>query len=661
MAEHPREDPVISSLPSQSPELNPQLNELAWLEQLDITTYDFPYIHFLLKSAFRDWLSAASTLQAGGRALWLVGDWTAEVLQAEGDPELNEWIEGINKAMRLSLESGKITTVKLFEDAAQAHEITAAAVPVRTRSDAEIFAFIGCIMQGNDQDIAFGNRILGIAERHFVTCFYRRFENTFFKDLLTLQEQAKRETFRRSFLVEVVQRLHDKIDVDAVLNEVLDSIISVYPNVRLEILMSQDHQSTNPRVKPLQLQGEMDRLCVQAFMEGKLLRNAFLSEEGTQYLEIAVPLSGKQGVYGVFHMYIPSEHFEEADIQLVGMLADTAGTAFENAKLYEQSNLLIDELRLINELTQQLSQSLQLKEVFKFATEELLHIFNAEYCCISQLDKDKDFFEMVSTNVPSLSKEIFPRDYGFCGLVYATKEPVILSDYHSYGRVYSKLMEETGSNSMIGAPLLIRGEVRGAILLSHTRPHFFSYENYKLLQVLATHIGLAIANASLHAEVRRMANRDMLTGLFARHYLDDKLLEFQRRDAKGSLIVVDIDKFKQVNDTYGHQIGDKILKQVAVIIQSSVRKIDLCARWGGEELAIYLPGMELEDGYRVAEAIREKVAAETTPQVTVSCGVSEWNRKDEKISVESLFYRADMALYRSKNNGRNQTQIGESV
>lgn len=661
MAEHPREDPVISSIPSLFPELNAHPNEIAWLEQLDITPYDFPYIRDLLKSAFRDCLPAVTSMQDNALALWLVADEGAEILQAEDKPELNHWIEGTMEALRLSLETGKTTTVNLFANAAADQQVLAAAVPVRTKSKDEVFSFIGCIIQGNSEDIAFASRMMKMAERHFATCFYRRFENSFLKDLLTLQEQAKRETFRRSFLVEVVQRLHDKIDVDAVLNEVLDSIVSVYPNVRLEVLMSQDHQSSNPRVKSLQLQGELERLCVQAFMEGKLLRNDFLAEEGIQYLEIAVPLSGKQGVYGVFHLFIPSDHFEEADIQLIGMLADTAGTAFENAKLYEQSNLLIHELRLINELTQQLSQSLQLKDVFKFAKEELLHIFNAEYCCISQLDKDKDFFEMVSTNVPSLTKGIFPRDYGFCGLVYATKEPIILSDYNSYGRVYSKLMEETGSNSMIGAPLMIRGEVSGAILLTHTRAHYFSYENYKLLQVLATHIGLAIANASLHAEVRRMANRDMLTGMFARHYLDDKLLEFQRRDARGSLIVVDIDKFKQVNDTYGHQIGDKILKQVSAVIQSSIRKIDICARWGGEELAIYLPGMELKDCYQMAEIIRERVAAETTPQVTVSCGVSEWNRKDEKISVESLFYRADMALYRSKNNGRNQTQIGENI
>lgn len=124
------------------------------------------------------------------------------------------------------------------------------------------------------------------------------------------------------------------------------------------------------------------------------------------------------------------------------------------------------------------------------------------------------------------------------------------------------------------------------------------------------------------------------------------------------MIIVDIDQFKQVNDTYGHQTGDKILQQVCTIVKSSIRKTDIAARWGGEELAIYLPGADAENAYRIAETIRLRAAMDTDPAVTVSCGIAEWTKGDGKVSVESLFYEADMALYKAKNNGRNQTQIG---
>ncbi len=207
---------------------------------------------------------------------------------------------------------------------------------------------------------------------------------------------------------------------------------------------------------------------------------------------------------------------------------------------------------------------------------------------------------------------------------------------------------------------MVEGEVAGIIMVTHKTPNFFSYENYKLLQVMSTHIGIAVSNASLHAEVRRMVITDNLTGLHARHYLNEQIQSRQRKDRFGSLILVDVDLFKRVNDTYGHQIGDRILIHVSNIIRESIRQGDIAARWGGEELAIYLPGIRAEQAYRVAERIRLHVEQETEPVVTVSCGVSEWTFEDEKVSVESLFYRADMALYEAKNNGRNCIFVGQS-
>ncbi|MNN54294.1 putative diguanylate cyclase YdaM [compost metagenome] len=99
------------------------------------------------------------------------------------------------------------------------------------------------------------------------------------------------------------------------------------------------------------------------------------------------------------------------------------------------------------------------------------------------------------------------------------------------------------------------------------------------------------------------------------------------------------------------------MKQVCSIIKTSVRKTDIAARWGGEELAVYLPEADANTGYQLAEIIRLRVEMETEPPVTVSCGIAEWNRDSDKISVESLFYLADMALYKAKNNGRNQVQV----
>jgi diguanylate cyclase (GGDEF)-like protein len=299
-----------------------------------------------------------------------------------------------------------------------------------------------------------------------------------------------------------------------------------------------------------------------------------------------------------------------------------------------------------------------LNETFHFAMNELLHIFNADYCNLMQLNNETGMFQVMATNLPDMASDSFTAEYGFCGIVRQTKEPLIVSDYWSTRVVSSKMMDATGSRSLIAAPIMAGTDVVGVIMVAHKNPNYFSYSNYKLLSVLSTHIGLAISNASLHAEVRRMVITDNLTGLHVRHYLNEQIQSKMRKDPCGSLILVDIDNFKKVNDTYGHQIGDSILIAVSDAIRSCIRDTDIAARWGGEELAVYLPHIRAEQAYRIAERIRSKVERDTSPPVTVSCGLSEWTFEDDKISVESLFYRADMALYEAKNSGRNRIFVG---
>ncbi|AWB46955.1 GGDEF domain-containing protein [Paenibacillus sp. CAA11] len=652
MAEYPREYPGVHkqtvSLSSNSGSLDPVTAPNSWLEELDITNYDFPYLEPLLKSGFSVWASDALPIEDLEESEWFVTDHTGELVEGTV-PGLNDKVKAAKRAVELALARGAVST-------AEYEGVGAVAVPVRTKRSCEIFAALVCVGLSSIDSL----NLFTAQSKFFRSCFYRALENLFVVDLLILRKQANREAKRRAALFRAVQRLHDKINVDAVLTEVFDIMTELYPKANIELLMSQDHPSRDSRIRSLRFEGKnsSDKLSVRAFMEATLLKEEVLGEDGP-ILEVAVPLVGKQGAYGVLLLTVSKEAADDIDLQLINILADTAGTAFENARLYEQSNLLIHELRLINELAQQINRSLRLEEVFKFTTDELIHIFKAEYCCLSQLDRERDQFKIMASNVPALNEEPFPSDYGFCGLVLSTREPVILSDYKKYGKVKSKMMDVTGARSLIAAPVFIRGEVNGTIMLAHRNAHYFSYDNYKLLQVLASHIGLAVANASLHAEVQLMADRDMLTGLYARHYLDDVVQGLQKQDESGTLIIVDIDYFKQVNDTFGHQSGDRVLRQVCDIVRSTIRDKDIAARWGGEELAVYLPGMRAEEGALVAEMIRESIYMNTKPQVSVSCGVADWTSTDAKISVEALFYRADMALYRAKNGGRNRVEVAD--
>jgi diguanylate cyclase (GGDEF)-like protein len=472
--------------------------------------------------------------------------------------------------------------------------------------------------------------------------------------IMKFQREADRVWKRKDLLHDAVRRLHDQIDVPSLLRETISIIETLFAGAELELHLSQDYAAVDRRVKPLVFKQGVDEICARSFLESRPI--TAYGEDGS--VEVAVPFSGKQAVYGVLDLKLKAGEWNEAELPAFVMLAEEAGSAFEHAKLYEQSNLLIAELQLINDMTKRLNQSLRPKEIFEFITREFLNVFKADFCCVLQYDREEHRFIVMSSNIPAMVDESFPADYGFCGIVMQTKEPLIISDYRESGNVESKLMEVTGARSLIASPIFVGGEVGGVILVAHRSANFFSYDNYKLLQVIASHVGLAIANATLHAAVRRMAITDNLTGLYARHYLNEQIQKRQRQDPGGSLILVDIDFFKKVNDTYGHQIGDQILVQVGNVIKSCIRETDIAARWGGEELAVYLPMARVEQALRVADRIRQRVEAETEPDVTVSCGVSEWTQDDEKISPETLFYRADMALYAAKNSGRNTVISG---
>lgn len=622
----------------------------AWLQNMDMTPYDFPYINQLLVQGYRSWLQQSNGIS------WINEEYTAVFNfigvrvagREEDDDEDLDLVERccISREMEVSqrkLRDGSLAFVYM--------------VPILCRNyKREPFAALR-FTRPAQHSVSNQDTFL-VAALHFKSCFYSKFEYIFMEDILWMQNRSDREGRRRSILFQIVKRMHDKIDVEGVLDEVFGSIAYLFPHVDITLYMSQDRHSRNPQVKPLLLHERDEDVCVRAFMKGQMAVN---EPVGTQdeITEIAIPLRGKQGVYGVFHMILPSgtDSMKKVDVELIAMMADTAGTAFENAKLLEQSNVLIHELRLINELVQRLNQSLKLNEIFEFAVQELLKMFMADFCCIVQLDQDGNCFKVMSSNVESLRLESYPLEDGFAGLIRLTGEPVIVSDYRKDGKISSHFMDATDSQSLMAVPMKTSGTPKGVILLSSKLPHSFSYDNYKMLQMLAPHIGLAVTNAMLHAEVRRLANMDMLTGLYVRHYVDQIIQQHQEKDFCGSLILVDIDQFKQVNDTHGHQTGDEILKSVSNIVRSATRDEDVCARWGGEELAIYLPQLGVQQALEYAEKIRYRVQHETEPQVTVSCGIAEWNWLDEQISIESLFYRADMALYEAKNEGRNRIVV----
>lgn len=162
-------------------------------------------------------------------------------------------------------------------------------------------------------------------------------------------------------------------------------------------------------------------------------------------------------------------------------------------------------------------------------------------------------------------------------------------------------------------------------------------------------------------EIERVATIDKLTGIYNRHKFEELFeLESERSRRFGeplSLILIDIDHFKSVNDTYGHDIGDEVLKGLSLVVQTNIRKIDIFARWGGEEFLVLSPNSNIESIQVLAEKLRKEVEEAKFPEVgkiTVSLGISVFDAKE---SFSALFKRADEGLYYAKEHGRNQVKV----
>lgn len=212
------------------------------------------------------------------------------------------------------------------------------------------------------------------------------------------------------------------------------------------------------------------------------------------------------------------------------------------------------------------------------------------------------------------------------------------------------------------------GPGHGVITVSREgRP--FNADDLELLRSLAAQATVALANVNMHVSVQRQAVTDDLTGLASHgHFqelLDAQMNEVRRYDYPVALAMIDIDNFKSVNDTYGHQQGDVVLRCVANVLRKNSRDVDVAARYGGEEMALVLPHTELEGAYESAERVRVAIEQMTVPrldgegalQITVSLGVAA-SRDGLK---DALIGAADAALYVAKRSGKNRTVRGDSA
>jgi two-component system cell cycle response regulator len=264
-------------------------------------------------------------------------------------------------------------------------------------------------------------------------------------------------------------------------------------------------------------------------------------------------------------------------------------------------------------------------------------------------------FEDLDKNVVSLKHTVL-------NMVMKNKEPLNLSDVRHYR---SPIMPFKTNNigSVFALPLLFERDLLGILVILSEETNAFNPYQIELLKVLGNQASISMANAKFHEEIEKLAITDGLTGLFNHRHFQERLKqEFHRLGRFPepiSLLIIDIDHFKEINDTYGHPVGDAVLKDVSDIIKKTIRNIDVPARYGGEEFTVILIGTNARGALKMAERLRKAVmkkvfSAESKDfQITVSIGLS--TSHDNIRSKEELIEKADKALYHAKKTGRNRS------
>ncbi|WP_349922145.1 sensor domain-containing diguanylate cyclase [Aeromonas veronii] len=314
---------------------------------------------------------------------------------------------------------------------------------------------------------------------------------------------------------------------------------------------------------------------------------------------------------------------------------------------------------------QDLTQAVSLQDVLNVMANWIFHIFSAERASITIKENETSLrlYAVMGNNAIPM-ESLVPIQGTMVGRVFSTGVLRICDDLGSAADLDCKILSQHGMGSCMDAPMIQGKTCIGTLNVAHHQPSYYSLEHAIILQCLANWLAL---NIQLHLKVTEMelqASTDYLTETANRrafmHEGERRLILSRLAEIPLAIGILDLDHFKNLNDKYGHDAGDYVLKEVASVIKTIIRKEDIFARIGGEEFAIIISGSQPDICQLILNDIRTLIETHpityegNTIRLTGSIGFSHLSAQDTELSA--ILKRADGALYAAKRNGRNRVE-----
>ncbi len=395
--------------------------------------------------------------------------------------------------------------------------------------------------------------------------------------------------------------------------------------------------------------------------------------EGIQS-EISVPILFGEQLLGVLTIEsTKKEAFTEEDEQVLGILSSQLAVAIRNVSL---SLSKYKEMELLHQTGLRIVSKIDLDHLLTTIVNLISENLSYDNCAIF-LPYDDKLILKAQSHFPKkvLGLEINLGE-GIVGRCAKEKEVINIGDVPNCDFYISSGLK--GIQSALALPIFYENHLMGILATESSKKDNFNDEDIRLLNILCSQMGVALKNAEMHAELKKMAITDSLTGLYNYRYfysrLEDEILRSIRYKRDLSLIFIDLDNFKMINDIFGHLKGDEVLIEIARLLLDNIRKldcstimkeveIDIPVRYGGEELMIILPETPLKGAVSAANRLKDLLKEEINRKIplikengeklyiTVSMGVA--SLKSNEKSME-LIKRVDQAMYEAKKRGKDQ-------